>query len=61
MPNGQETREPWFSSILSQWVAKIGVPAAIVFVLLFLQGKKLDEISSKLDNVILVLRTGGQK
>jgi len=29
MSNGQDVREPWFSSILSQWVGKVGVPEMI--------------------------------
>jgi hypothetical protein len=45
-------REPWWSHVLMEWVAKIGVPAAIAFSLLFLQTRKLDEIGVKLDRLI---------
>ena len=41
--------------MLTEWCAKIGVPAAVAFVLLFLQTRKLDEIGVKLDRLINVI------
>jgi len=53
-------KEPWWSRTLMEWCAKIGVPAVIAFTLLFLQGRKLDDISGKLSHLITITERNGK-